>query len=166
MVPNFLFLALAALIPLVIGFVWYNPKVFGTAWMSASGMTEDKMKGANMPVIFGLTYVLSFIAALALFGLVIHQASTSSLFVTQPGFDDPNSEVRLFWDNFMQQYGTLHRSFGHGALHGAFGAILFGLPILGINALFERKGFKYIAINVGYWIVSFALMGGIICQYA
>ena len=30
-------------------------------------------------------------------------------------------------------------------------------------AYFEKKGFKYIAINAGYFIVSFALMGGVIC---
>jgi len=40
------------------------------------------------------------------------------------------------------------------------------LPVMGVNALFERKGFKYIAINVGFWTVSLALMGGIICQWA
>jgi hypothetical protein len=30
----------AALIPTVIGFLWYNPKVFGNAWMAAADMTE------------------------------------------------------------------------------------------------------------------------------
>jgi hypothetical protein len=32
--------------------------------------------------------------------------------------------------------------------------------------LFERKGFRYIAINGGYWIISMALMGGIICAFS
>jgi hypothetical protein len=39
------------------------------------------------------------------------------------------------------------------------------LPILATNALFERKGFKYIAINAAYWIITLAVMGGIICQF-
>jgi hypothetical protein len=40
--------------------------------------------------------------------------------------------------------------------------ILLPAPIIAINAMFDRKGFKYIAINAGYWVVSFCLMGGII----
>jgi hypothetical protein len=40
------------------------------------------------------------------------------------------------------------------------------LPILSINAMFERKGFKYIAINAGYWIITLGLMGGIICGFS
>ena len=43
----------AALIPLAIGFIWYNQKVFGTAWMKEAGVTEEKMNNANMPLIFG-----------------------------------------------------------------------------------------------------------------
>lgn len=44
---NFLALLVAAISTLVVGFIWYNPKVFGTIWMKESGMTEEKMKGAN-----------------------------------------------------------------------------------------------------------------------
>ena len=35
--------AVAALVPLLIGSIWYNPKVFGTAWMKATGFTDDKL---------------------------------------------------------------------------------------------------------------------------
>ena len=45
-----------------------------------------------------------------------------------------------------------------------FGLFL-ALPILGTNALFERKGFKYIAVNAGYWILTIALMGGLLCAW-
>ena len=38
--------------------------------------------------------------------------------------------------------------------------------VIGINALFERKGFKYIAINAGYWILCLGLMGGVLCAFA
>ncbi len=50
---NFLILLAADVVPLIIGFVWYNPKVFGTAWMKARDMTEEKAKWANMGLIFG-----------------------------------------------------------------------------------------------------------------
>jgi hydrogenase maturation factor len=37
---------------------------------------------------------------------------------------------------------------------------------VGINALFERRGGKYILVHVGYWIVTLALIGGVVCQFA
>ena len=41
---NFLAVLVAALSSFVVGFVWYNPKVFGTIWMNEIGMTEEKAK--------------------------------------------------------------------------------------------------------------------------
>ncbi len=64
--PDLLVMALSALIPLVIGAMWYNPKVFGTAWMNASGITPEMGKGANMPLVFGLTYLVCFFTCIAL----------------------------------------------------------------------------------------------------
>jgi hypothetical protein len=155
----------AALIPLVIGFIWYNPKVFGKAWMQAADITEDKMKGANMALIFGLTYLLSVMAAFSLSSITIHQLSIFSVLADEPGMQDPNSEISMMMKSFMEKYGNNFRTFKHGALHGTITGIFLALPILGVNAMFERKKFKYIAINAGFWIVCFALMGGTICAW-
>lgn len=155
----------AALVPMVMGFIWYNPNVFGKAWMKASGMTDEKVKSGNMLVIFGLMLLFAIMMSMFLTGNVIHQAALEGLFRSQPDFQDPNSEMSLLFKTFEENYGHLHRSFGHGAAHGGFVAIFFVLPIIGINALFERRGFKYIAIHVGYWFVSLILMGGIICSW-
>jgi hypothetical protein len=164
--PNFLILLLAALVPMVMGFIWYNPKVFGTAWMQASGITEDKMKGANMGVVFGVSFVLSFFLAFGLQFIVIHQYGVQSALMTNESIKDANSELGMYFTNFMAKYGHNFRTFKHGALHGTITGLFLALPILGTNALFEKKGFKYIAINVGYWTVTMALMGGIICQFS
>jgi hypothetical protein len=163
---NFMVIALAALVPLIVGFVWYNPKVLGTAWMQAADMTEDKMKGANMLVIFGLTYVLSFMFAMMSYYLVVHQAHVFSTLVDEPGFNEEGSAINLYFKDFMEKYGQNFRTFKHGAFHGILAGIFIALPILAINALFERKGFKYIAINAGYWLVCLILIGGIVCAYA
>lgn len=162
---NPLVLAAAAVIPLLIGMLWYNPRTFGSVWMKEAGITPEHAKGANMALIFGLTYVLSFFAAFALSGIVIHQAGFVSLMQGQPGFMEPGSETTKLIEDFMATYGDRFRTFKHGALHGSITGIALALPIVGINALFERRSFKYVAVHVGYWIASFALMGGVICQW-
>ena len=47
----------------------------------------------------------------------------------------------------MADYGDAFRTFKHGALHGTIAGIFIALPIIGTNALFERKSAKYIFIN-------------------
>jgi hypothetical protein len=163
---NFLIILAAAIVPLIIGFIWYNPKVFGTAWMKAAGVNEEKMKGANMGLIFGLTFLFSFFLSFAMAMIVIHQNHIYSSVMNDPGLADSNSELSLWIKSFMEKYGNNFRTFKHGAFHGIMAGITIALPILGVNALFERKGFKYIAINVGFWAVCMALMGGIICAFA
>lgn len=163
---NFMIILVAALVPMVLGFIWYNPKVLGTVWMNAAGITEDKMKGANMALIFGLSFFLSFLLAFSMQFMVIHQYSMYSILANEPGITDPASEVSLMIQDFMAKYGTNFRTFKHGALHGTLAGFMIALPILGTNAMFERKGFKYIAVNCGYWIVCLALMGGIICAFS
>lgn len=156
---NFLALLVAALSTLVVGFIWYNPKVFGTAWMNSAGLTEEKLKGANMAKIFGLSIVFAFLMAFILQFLVIHQWGV--LGVTG---GDPD-KVGPVYDAFMAQYGTAYRTFKHGALHGFMTGLFFTFPLVAINAMFERKSWKFIFINSGYWIVNLTIMGGIICAW-
>jgi cytochrome b561 len=67
---------------------------------------------------------------------------------------------------FMEKYGKLYRTFKHGAFHGVLAGIFFAMPITGIVALYERRSAKYIFVHVGYWTLTMALMGGVICAYA
>ena len=60
---NLVTTAVAALIPLVMGFIGYWPMLFKNAWMKEVGFNDDSMKGANMALIFGLSYVFSFLMA-------------------------------------------------------------------------------------------------------
>jgi uncharacterized protein DUF1761 len=157
---NYLILLVAALIPMLIGFIWYNPKTFGNAWMKAADMTEDKINSGKMGVIFGVSYIFSILIASALMGFVIHQMGVFSLVGGNAELLQTGTAAA-----FMAEYGNEFRTFKHGLLHGVIAGFTIALPILGINALFERKGFKYIAVNAGYWIVTLGLMGGVICQF-
>lgn len=162
---NFSIVLAATAVPLIIGFIWYHPKVFGNAWMKETGMTPEKGKQANMVVTFGLTILFSFFIASLLMSLVVHQVSVASLLSNQPDSGDPASESSTMLKRFMELYGNSYRTFKHGVFHGTLSGIFLALPIVAINGLFEQKGFKYIAINAGYWIVSMALMGGLICAF-
>lgn len=162
---NFLMTALAALVPMVIGFLWYGPMLFQNAWMKELGFTKESLEGGNMALIFGLSYVLSFLFAFLLQTLVIHQFAAQSVLMGEPGFVEGTGEAFTYFEAFMQNYGDRFRTFGHGALHGGLMGVFVVLPVMGTNALFERKSFKYVAINVGYWIVTMAIMGGILCQW-
>lgn len=152
-------LLVAGVSALVVGFVWYNPKVFGNAWMQAAGMTDEQIKGGNMAKIFGLALLFAVMLASSLPGTVIHQMGALSLAGGMAEGALPSYEA------FIADYGDAFRTFKHGAFHGIMMGIFVALPILGTNALFERKGAKYIFINSGYWIVTLAIMGGIICAW-
>jgi hypothetical protein len=154
-----------ALIPLVIGFIWYHPKVFGNIWMRLNGFTPDNMKKGNMPIMFGATYLFSLMMSLLITALVIHQAHLQSIVMNEEGLGKSGSEVQQLLDTFILKYGNNFRTFKHGMFHGAMAAIFFALPLVGINALFERRGFKYIFLHAGYWFISIMLMGGVLCQW-
>ena len=60
---NYLAVLAAAVATFALGGLWYSPALFGKAWQREAGVSEEKMKTANMALIFGLTFVLSLIAA-------------------------------------------------------------------------------------------------------
>ena len=163
---NLLITAVAALIPLVIGAVWYNPKVFGSAWMKANGFQEGYKSKTKLGVIMLVSYLFNFFMAATITMIVIHQFGFFSTLKGTPGLEEVGSDAYNFAKQFMELYGDNYRTFKHGALHGTLFGFFVVLPVVGTHALYESKGFKYIAIHVGYWIVSLALMGGIICQFA
>lgn len=156
---NFIAILVAALVPLVLGFIWYNPKVLGTAWMKASGVTEEKIKSSNMPAIFAISLLLSIMLSFFTQNLVIHQIGAFSL----TGGDLENALPS--YQAFMSDYGTAFRTFKHGALHGFIAGLFFVFPIMATNGMYERKSWKLTFINVGYWTLALMIMGGIICGW-
>ena len=61
---NFLAVFVAALSAFALGGFWYSPLLFGKSWMQETGMTQEKIKQANMPVIYTLAFLLSVIIAM------------------------------------------------------------------------------------------------------
>jgi hypothetical protein len=131
--PNWLAILIAAFIPMLVGFVYYHKSVFGKAWMDSLGIKEEDLNKTGMGIIFGVSLLMSFL--LSIFVLV--------------NVDGPMQEGEF-------------DSFKHGAFHGVLIGITVAMPVLVTNGLFERKNFKNLAINTVYWIITLALMGGVI----
>lgn len=152
-------LLLSAFSSLLVGFIWYNPKVFGTIWMKESGVSEEKPNTATMVKTMLAAYIYAFLISFVMQFLVIHQSGALGMI----GGDV--SKALPSYNAFMADYGTAFRTFKHGALHGFMTGLFFCLPVIGVGALFERRSFKYTLIAGGYWVITCMLMGGIICQW-
>ena len=155
---NFWAILVAALVPLIMGFIWYHPKFFGTIWMKEAGLSEEQMKGQMMGV-FVFSLMLSALMAFFLHMVTIHQFGAMGMI----GGDEMNAKES--YAAFMKDYGMAYRSFGHGALHSFMAGIFFVFPLIAINAMFERKSWKYTMINTGYWTITITIMGGIVCGW-
>ncbi len=158
---NFKAIFVAAFSSFIVGFIWYNPKVFGTIWMNETGMTEEKARQSSMLKVFGLTFVFSFMLAFIMPTFVIHQFGAL-------GMVGGHSEVEKAMPSylaFLSDYGNVFRTFKHGALHGSMIGLFVALPVIATNCLFEQKSFKYAAITSGYWIIVMTIMGAIICGW-
>ncbi len=163
---NFIVIILAALIPMIIGAVWYNPKLLGNAWMRESGVTQDQINSGNMIKILEFSLFFSFLIGFSLQFMVIHQWHLNSIIINEVNYSNPDSEARIWLSKTMENYGNNFRTFKHGLFHGTLVGFLFAFPLIGINSLFERKSFKYIFIHAGYWMITMALMGGVICAFS
>ena len=130
---NILSMVIATILPMVIGTLWYSKALFGKPWMASIGMTEEKQKSGNMPLMMGLSLVMAFVMAFFL----------------------------LNFNNSPGQEGEFD-TFGHGVAHGIVISLFIVIPTFVSNGLFEQKPWKNIAINGLYWMVTLALMSGVI----
>ena len=62
---NLLAVVLGAAAFFAVGAVWYTA-LFGKAWQRAVGLTDQQLQGANMAMIFGLTFLLELVVSLML----------------------------------------------------------------------------------------------------
>ena len=151
--PNFIALAAAALIPLVVGLIWYSPALAGRV-VSSGNM-------AGRPVLRIVFFImLGILLTVAVMPVVIHQMHLYSILAGQP-----QAEIDATLNPIMAKYGGVYRTFKHGAFHGTLAAIFMALPVLGISAIAERKRGKVVLAHLGYWVVTLALVGGVVCGY-
>ena len=151
---------------LIVGYIWYHPKIMGKALQAASGITDQKIKSANMGLILGLVFLFNFMLSMAMHSAVIHQGGLGSMLQDVPAMKDKTSETFKAYEYLSSTYKMNFRSFKHGALHGFIMSLFFALPLIGTIGLYERKNSKYIFVHWGYWAIVLMLIGGIICQWS
>ncbi|MDZ7878424.1 MAG: DUF1761 domain-containing protein [Saprospiraceae bacterium] len=161
-----LIVAASGIIPMLVGFIWYNPSVMGTIWMGESGFNPETAKKTSMVKVLGIGLLFSIMLAISLMPAVIHQMGLTSMLADDPSLKDPNSELSKTLAMLLDKYGRNYRTFKHGALHGFVTTLFLVLPVIGTNALYEQKSAKYVAVHVGYWAICLTLMGGVICAFA
>jgi len=138
---NWLAIIVAGLIPSFIGFIYYGP-LFGKHWLSSMGKTSEEMEPDNMPVAYGIATLTSLLLAFSMNMLI------------QFMHKDVNAAGELFLNS--------DSNFGHGAMHGAFICLFLAMPPLISMSIYHKMPAKTTIMNVVFWILCFALMGGIL----
>ncbi len=54
----------------IVGGLWYSPLLFAKAWQRETGLSDEQLAAANKALIFGVSFVLCLVAAIA-FSMVI-----------------------------------------------------------------------------------------------
>lgn len=122
-----------AIVPMILGFIWYHPKVLGNIWAKANGFTEEDLKDGN-PIIY--------LGAIAVAAVLSYRLSMS---VSHP--DD------------------LH-PFLHGMFHGGkYAGLFIAAPVIALLSIFEKRNMSYFLVNAAYWVVTLAVMGGVLAMF-
>ena len=128
---NWLAILVAAISTMVVGFLWYSPMLFAKAWMREMGYDpNDKAKIQEMQKSAGPAYAGSFLASLL-------SAFTLALIL-----------------HGMRE-GNLHLGLTLG-FHVWLG---FVATVQLTGALFMKQSMKLFAINTGYQLVCYLVMG-------
>lgn len=156
---NYIAFFLISFVPLIIGFYWYHPKSIISKW---SGQTFQKLSRVSLIQILVL-FILSIGFVYGYMNLIIHQLGFYELFFTDIMLGSEEAEIIV--KEFLSSYGDKHRHFGHGVLHGVINACLFSLPFISAIAILDKKGRKYIIHHFSYWLITSALIGGLISAF-
>lgn len=108
---NLLPILAAALVPMIVGSVWFHPRAFGTVWMSLKHITPDMANSAarrsysTMFLLFIAGLSCSLLLAYVLGALRVTSGTESILIATALwlGFTVPATIGRLVWDHIPLQ---------------------------------------------------------------
>lgn len=133
--PSLVAVLAAASAAVAIGGVWYSPLLLGDIWVAEAGVTEAPIRAGDRAKTFAIALAALLVMS---YGLAILIGPASEV---ADGFYSPSQQ---------------------GAFHGFLTACGWTLSALVVVGRFERRSWKYLAVNGGYWIVAMTAMGGIL----
>ena len=129
---NYLAVLIAAIMSMIIGFLWYSKVLFGKAWMEASGMTEKKLAKEKQKGMGG-TLFAAFIGALL------------------------SSYVLAHFVDYVEATTA-----AQGAQTGFWIWLGFVAPLMLGSVLWERKPIRFFLINASHELVALLVAGMIL----
>ena len=138
---NFIAIAVAALVPNILGALYYGP-ILGNKWLASLNFSKTDLEGRNEALIYGTALALSFVVSFFI------------KFIVASLHKDIDGNGELVFASF--------KTFSHGALHGIGLAIGLVVPVVICLGLFQKSKRSNILINSIFWILCFAIMGGIL----
>lgn len=60
----------AALLPFILGGLWYSPLMFGSVWMKENNLTEEELAQGSKAKIFGLSFLFFLLMSANLAGFL------------------------------------------------------------------------------------------------
>lgn len=118
---NWLGVIAASVSAFVLGGIWYGP-LFGKKWMALVGLTEEEAAKGNMALIFGGSFVLSFVAAFVFAMFLGPEPGVQ--FATSAGF-----AAGLFWvaATFGINYLFARKPLALWLIDGGYATLMFTL---------------------------------------
>jgi len=121
------------------------------------------------PVLGGLAaFMLGFAWYTALFGKAwqaetgVTDAQAQDGMVMTHGLSLLMMIIISFGINFViNLHAPEDQTFVHGAFHGGLSAVLYALPLMAVNYLYQKKSIKLFMIDGAYALAFFALSGGV-----
>ena len=134
--PNFVAVLVAALVPMVLGAIWYGP-LFGKKWMQMIGKTEEELKANFNPAkVYGIMYLMNIITAY----VMAHILGAYELAYMQTGWMAGVQGGFWAWLGFVLTIGYQSVAFEDK-----------GLGLFTLNSLFNLVALIGIGIVLAIW---------------
>ncbi len=129
---NMLAVVVAAVVSMVLGFLWYSPYLFGKQWMKLSGLNSKELDKAKkgMSKLYGVSFVSTIILAFILSTVLSWSGASTLIEAVTVGF--------LVWVGFVATVQLTD--------------VLFS----------KEKNTNLYLINTGYQLVGLVLMSAVI----
>lgn len=142
---NFLAIVCSSIIPMIMGFIYYNPSVMGTKWMSANGFVKENLTPPK-PVLYLLALLMSFLLSLFFWAWVTGGGGVEQSQVVAPD-------------------GHSYETFQHGLFHGFAFSLTVLTPIFITMKIFEMRKWSWAWVNILYWGLTSMVMCGILSAW-